>query len=218
MCAARRATPQPAILLSRVVWRVALDSEELALLALRLLVDGKASCELDVLELEALAEGPACLPASRTVTAGSVHVSQSMVTFPPCTSPTPGCSSRSPLWAGISRIPDLPSVTRLHDMFPTAPRRRDARGVDVGYGKATSVFDAPIPVRSRQPGSRRRRRRRPLPPQASSISRRSKRRDSRLHLVWTTAGWSTVVYGSTIELRAGRRAQSQAVRIAMIYR
>ena len=189
-----------------IVWRAALDRESWRLLALRMLTDGELALELDVLRLEALAEGSHVFPHPGPYESAFSCCGMSGSGRPITLARARDALPVPAVWAGNEvageTLGDVSMVTEVFD----PPNARTTHSIELTYGEPESVYDVPITVRQmpvKQPSTRRR------PRWASWISRRLKlagrtagRPSSRPS---GKAGWSSGASRSRSRHRAVRR-------------
>lgn len=126
-----------------VVWRAALDSETSRLLALRVLVGGKPEIDLDVLRLEALAEGSHVFPRPGAYDLGTGTLESGLTaTLAQAREALPVPA----VWAGNEvageRLYSFGIFTRQSDSADSAR----VRGVSVSYGEPRGLLGNAITV------------------------------------------------------------------------
>jgi hypothetical protein len=134
-----------------IVWRAALDQESWRLLALRLLVDGKPEMGLDVVKLEALAEGSHVFPHPGPYESPLTCCVSSGGGGAPITLARARDALTVPaVWAGneVAGEP-LGSVGTFAEVFDA----RTTHGIALTYGKPESIFDNVITVSEVAAGS-----------------------------------------------------------------
>ncbi len=220
-CGWRRAARQPAIVAGSRLAGCARPRDLAVARPARCSWAASRQIELDVVRTGGAAGGVARLPASRSLQRDHfISNRRSIVARSHHACRRPRCPPRPRVVGGrVSGGRDLP---RGHNVYDSPPRAASAktRGVELGYGKPTPVFDPPIPVFDHpitvsqvpvgaESDTPRRRK-------ASSISRsRSKAREGRkMCRPSGTACWSSGASRSRSRHRAGRSCSRSPRRCA----